>query len=210
MTETTKARPVIQSHETTLRARAAALVGAALMISSCVVGAGGEHVQPSDLHATSRTSAGAAAACAGCPDFNHDGVIDRMDTDLFVNCVFSNLSCTPAYDLNGDGFVSMVGDLPCFTAFTLVPRTPIADVAQCAPLPPDPSGCAGDVDFDGDGTVGAGDLHAFEACVYWGRSCTPAYDLNGDGMITIVGDVPCFAELAGIGEGVTRVSEGQQ
>jgi hypothetical protein len=57
-------------------------------------------------------------SCIKCPDFNNDGVINETDQVSFTDCVYFGRNCDLYdFDLNGDGAVSISGDLPCIVKF---------------------------------------------------------------------------------------------
>ena len=50
--------------------------------------------------------------CVECPDLSGDGIVDNSDASLLVTCTSSG-NCPEEYDLDGDGIVSLLYDLPC-------------------------------------------------------------------------------------------------
>jgi hypothetical protein len=84
----------------------------------------------------------------------------------FVNCIYYGKNCESKYDLNNDGVYSIVGDLPCYNNQSSV-------VVKCK--------------------SSAGLSHeGFVNCIYYGKNCESKYDLNNDGVYSIVGDLPCY------------------
>lgn len=57
--------------------------------------------------------------------------------------------------------------------------------------------CKSDQDFNDDGITNKEDKEMFVSCIYYEQKCNAQFDLNSDGMYTIVGDVPCFIEQTG-------------
>jgi|GEM_PF-3343122 len=60
-----------------------------------------------------------------------------------------------------------------------------------------PNGCEGGVCIASIGCKSPAGINQedFVNCIYNGEGCEGKYDLNGDGMYTIVGDVPCYNEM---------------
>jgi len=106
-------------------------------------------------------------------DVNGDGNVDMADVNAFkgkIGLKAGDEGWNPKLDLNGDGYITVVGDVLMYRG----------------KVTPDP------LDVTGDGKVDMQDVNAFKGKIglkAGDANWDPKLDLNGDGFITVAGDV---------------------
>lgn len=144
---------------------------------------------------------GGVSGGAACYDVDGSYFVDETDAKIVASYIFSEEQPSQA-DVNGDEVISLndVDEVLAHQGPANCQKDPIGPEGQPSPtLGPSPTPWASCVDFDSDESVI--DIEDYDIIFSWGLEYVPPapipLDLDGDGQITLFGDILLFVSQVG-------------